>query len=385
MSSIAVISAAGVFTNPVQADVLFTQCSPSQQEELRAGLSDYFLDTKTFRHLALEPHNGTLRVSLKSRDTSNTLTIADDLELNIANEKIELPLSNGHTKTVLTVSKAEIIYALATKGRTTEFKGKSCSVGAFKDHVGLRQNIVAWAESLEWEWPEGGPAKWNKTFWNKGTPVNLDQTRQALWDVFSAQKSYSIGCYTASKLVYAHATLDYYHRVSKNPAHEKIVTDRLLSNNDPLTYIEPGAMWFFEEGQTEHDNARMGKLLKLELNVPQYNFIPGDWSYLLNTDPITYQKTGYEGSNAIYLGRGKFDDYYNDNNHSYTFKEKLHEVYQWRHHVFSRSRDVAKVQPLAPKDLVALSLPPSQGGLLFEHRAVPFLYGYEDLPAPPVD
>lgn len=126
-----------------------------------------------------------------------------------------------------------------------------------------------------------------------GTPtVPLDD---ALLDAFTQQAKYAIGCYTASKLTYAHGVLDYYARVLEHPAKAALVR-----------------------------------------GVPPRHFVPGDWAYLLNTDPVTYEKTGYEGSNAIYLGRGRFDDYYDDHNHSYTFEEKLDEVYQWRNGVFSR-------------------------------------------------
>ena len=32
---------------------------------------------------------------------------------------------------------------------------------------------------------------------------------------------------------------------------------------------------------------------------------------------MTYEKTGYEGSSALYLERDKFDDYYNDNDNDH--------------------------------------------------------------------
>ena len=112
----------------------------------------------------------------------------------------------------------------------------------------------------------------------------------------------------------------------------------------------------------------------METGVPPGHFVPGDWAYFLNTDPITYEKTGYEGSNAIYLGGNRFDDFYNDHDHSYTYEEKLDEVYQWRHEVFSRSRDADKVRPLTPKQLQDLSRSPSNGGLQLDYRVSPRLF-----------
>ncbi len=77
------------------------------------------------------------------------------------------------------------------------------------------------------------------------------------------------------------------------------------------------------------------------------------------------------GSNAIYLGRDLFDDYYGENNHAFTYVEKLDEVFQWRNGVFSRIQDAFKRKPLDPSDLERLSSSPNAGGLVEEWRLVP--------------
>ncbi len=120
--------------------------------------------------------------------------------------------------------------------------------------------------------------------------------------------------------------------------------------------------------------------MKIDHDVMPMNFVPGDWIYILNTDPVSYQKTGYEGSNAIYLGRNKFDDYYNDNHHSYTYFQKLNEVFQWRNGVFNRVRDAAKAKPLTQADIERLSKRPADGGLLKSIRVSPYFFAYEELP-----
>jgi hypothetical protein len=108
--------------------------------------------------------------------------------------------------------------------------------------------------------------------------------------------------------------------------------------------------------------------------------VPGDWAYIRNTDEATQSKTGYEGSNAVYLGGNRFDDFYDDHDHSYRYEEKLSEVYQWRNGVFSRSRDFAKVQRLTQADVERLGQSPEQGGLVLPYRVVPYFFGYEALP-----
>ena len=109
----------------------------------------------------------------------------------------------------------------------------------------------------------------------------------------------------------------------------------------------------------------------LQENVDGSSIVPGDWLYFLNTDAETYKKIGYEGSNAIYLGRNVFADYYNDNAHKYTFEEKIDGVYQWRNGVFSRSRDGHKATPLTESDYRKLERAPEEGGLILRTRLVP--------------
>lgn len=314
---------------------------------------------------------------------TNTLTLSKRPEMDIRDEALRLPMANGKTRKVVTVSKKEIALALMQHGRTTEFAGEACDAEAFIDHIGVRQNTVAWAEKLQWEWPDGTSATWNEKYWARGTPKAGYPLHEAMSDAFIDDKKYSIGCYTATKIVIVQGVLDYYHRVKKDAARTRLVSEHLLRDGEPLVYVEPGIMWNFEKDFEASEAARAGKLLKIYHKVPSNNFVPGDWSYFLNTDPVTYEKTGYEGSNAIYLGRNKYDDYYNDNDHAYTFEQKIDEVYQWRNEVFSRSRDAAKIRPLTPEHAQALTRTPAEGGLLNDMRAVPYAFGFEPLPFVP--
>lgn len=360
------------------------KCSAPTLARLEPELIAYFasvgVDTRLLTRTADKPDTLSYTLMPALAD-GNTLTLIDRPELGLRDALVELPAAKGTTRTVLTVSKGEIAYAMLQTGRATVFTGSACDVQALVDQVGIRQNTVAWAERLNWRWPEGGSAAWNKKYWNKGDLVKGMPLYAAVNDAFIHQDKYAIGCYTATKLVVLQGVLDYYQRVKKDPAGLALVQARLLQDGRPLSFIEPGLMWSFESTFTDYDRVREGKLLALQQGVAAKNFIPGDWAYFLNTDPVTYEKTGYEGSNAIYLGRDRFDDYYNDHHHFYSYKEKLDEVYQWRNKVFSASRDVAKVTPLSAVDLAKLSQTPEQGGLLLALRAVPHLFGYQPLPA----
>lgn len=361
------------------------ECSGRNIETLAEDVLSYFSSLGIAEKLIIQTRNvdqGFLEFTLADPlNTTDTLDLINRREFDLKEELVQLPSNTNRPKSVITVSRKEIVMAMLQRGRISRFSGSGCSVVALKDQVGIRQNIVAWADSVDWHWPNGGAATWNRKYWNHGNFKSHYPIQEALTDVFIRPEKYSFGCYTASKLVVLQGVVDYYRRIKHDPETSAIIEKRLLQDVDPLRHIEPGSMWFFETDATAEDMARPGKLLHLQRQIPANNFIPGDWSYFLNTDPTTYQKTGYEGSNAIYLGRGKFDDYYNDNNHSYTYKEKLNEVFQWRNHVFSRSRDTAKIVPLTAAELEKLSNSPDHNGLQLEYRAVPYQYGYEELPA----
>ncbi|MBY0576539.1 MAG: hypothetical protein K2P67_08110 [Gallionellaceae bacterium] len=363
-------------------------CDPGQLENIEAKVEAYMASLNVPPDLIVkksERANGVVVYTLNTpKDDFNTLDFRYRAEFQIKDDVVSLPVKRGKKKKLTTVSKKEILLALLQHGRLTEFKGKACDIRALKDHIGIRQNIVAWTENLNWVWPDGESAEWSKKYWKRGTPKRGFPLHEAVNDAFINQNRYSIGCYTATKLVVIQGALDYYHRIEKDTAQLKLLEDRLSIDKDPLVNIEPGIMWNFEESFDPQELNRPGKLLKIEYGIAPKNIVPGDWVYFLNTDPVTYKKTGYEGSNAIYLGRNKFDDYYNDNHHSYTFQQKLGEVYQWRNGVFSRSRDFEKIEPLTPEDIARLSKTPAKGGVLTDLRVFPYFFGYEELPDLPV-
>ncbi|MHB1291505.1 MAG: hypothetical protein ACYCY5_04865 [Sulfuricella sp.] len=368
---------------PTDEGIRFS-CKPGQLETIESSMETYLAS------LGIDPDwvvkkadrtNGVVVYTLNTpKEDSNTLNLKDWPELQIRDDIVSLPTKHGKTKKIQTVSKKEILLALLQHGRITEFKDGACDMEALKDHVGIRQNTVAWAENLNWVWPDGRPAKWNKKYWKRGTPKPGFPLHEALNDVFINQNQYSIGCYTATKLVIIQGVLDYYRRIKKDPEQQKLLENRLSIDKEPLVDIEPGKMWDFEKDFDPQKLNRPGKLLKIKYGVAPKNIIPGDWIYFLNTDPNTYKKTGYEGSNPIYLGRNKFVDYFNDNDHSYTYKQKVDEVYQWRNGVFSRFRDFAKIKPLTPQDIERLSKTPAEGGILTDIRVFPYFFGYEALP-----
>lgn len=358
-------------------------CAAAQRPRLEVDMAAYLkqLDIAP-RYVNMTGDANSVTYSLNTPvEDVDTLDLFDRPEYRLSDAVVRLPLKNGKSRAVSTSSEKEIVLALMQHGRLTDFGPSACDINALKDHVGVRQNIVAWAEVLEFGWPDGGAAKWNTKYWKHGTPTKGHALHIAVNDMFMNQSKYEIGCYTATKMVMVQGVLDYYHRIKKDPAMVRAVEARLSQDGEPLANVEPGRVWDFEAEFDSAERARPGKILGVQYGVSPKNFVPGDWAYLLNTDPVTYEKTGYEGSNAIYLGRNKFDDYYNDHNHAYSYRQKLHEVYQWRNKVFSASRDANKVQPLSAGDIERLSHTPAAGGIVLSLRIAPYQFGFETLPA----
>ncbi len=354
-------------------------CTPDQLRKIETDMAAYLKLLKIDASWIVKTRDasrGTLNYTLDTKeDDTSTVDLKNRKRYHIQDELVSMPLSNGKSKSVRVVSRKEIVLALFQHGRQTQLSAENCSADAFKDHVGIRQNTVLWAQRLEWGWPDGVPGSWNETYWNQGTPLPGVAMPDAFLDAFLNQKKYAYGCYAATKMVMIQGILDYYNRVSPNPKALSAVEARLNhGDNDPLVDAEPGQMWSFEHDYDPADGKTPGKVLTIQYGVAAKNFVPGDWNYFLNTDPVSYEKTGYEGSNAVYLGGGRFDDYYNDNNHSFTYREKLDEVHQWRNGVFVRPHDSANIKPIPEKDFETLGKSPASGGHLEDFRVFPYFF-----------
>ena len=120
--------------------------------------------------------------------------------------------------------------------------------------------------------------------------------------------------------------------------------------------------WSFEPDFDPKDASRPGKLLSIVHGVSPKNFVPGDWAYLLNTDPVSSQKLAMKAQMRSTWAAVVSMITTGENNHAFTYAEKLDEVFQWRNGVFSRRRDSARRQPLTPEDLEHLAIHRAKAG-----------------------
>jgi hypothetical protein len=356
---------------------LIFECGSDKLTQLNGQLVAYSkelgIDVSVYK---VDEGGGRLRLILKDPSVYGTLYLRWDPQYKITEERISLPGKKGLVE-FETVSRKEILLALMHEGRETLFKDAACDISALKDHVQIRQMIVAWSEHLHWSFPDGGPARWNERYWDQGNLKPKASLDEAMRDFFIHPDQCSVGCYTATKIVIIQGILDYFRRVKKDDAMADAIIKRLKSDDDVLVGIEPGAMWSFQKPINLEEQKRLGKLLKVQTQVAPMNFIPGDWVYFVNTDKDSSEKDGYEGSNSIYMGRASFDDFYNDNLHHYLYNEKIQNIYNWRNSVFSRSRDYQRMQTLSAEQLHQFGLSPEEGGFLLKNRAIPYFFGFE--------
>lgn len=359
-------------------------CPPASLAVVRAEMTAYLSELGIAPELVAsqrERPTGALRYVLRSRKSDDgTLDLHQRPELAITDEVVTLPGPGGKLRQQRTVSKKEILLAMLQRGRITEFAGAHCTLAALREHIAVRQNTAVWAERLNWQWPDGESAKWHRKYWRNGTPRPGVALHEAVNDAFMNQEKYSLGCYTAAKLVMMQGVLDYYRRIKKDFRQLRRIEARLLADREPLANVEPGRTWDFEADFDRRQGDRPGKILLLQYRVAARNFVPGDWVHIRNTDHVSYQKTGYEGSNPIYLGRNRFSDYYNDHAHAYSYREKLDQVFQWRNGVFSARRDAARARFLSERDIERLGAVPTKGGLVTDRRIVPQFFDGDPSP-----
>jgi hypothetical protein len=64
--------------------------------------------------------------------------------------------------------------------------------------------------------------------------------------------------------------------------------------------------------------------------IPHHYYVPGDRVWFKNPDPVSSNAPGYEGSWVIYLGGGRFSNFWK-RDAPYSLHGKALEVYHWRH------------------------------------------------------
>ncbi len=397
------LNAASILSENQKNGVLFN-CSKDEIAKLKVEMPKYMAELgidASFVNIKDSLDGSKLGFVLTTPDNdTNTVNLSKRKEYNIEDDIVELPTQktkktyttvteNGVSRvvpkyltiegkrSVHTVSKKEIALSLFQHGRLSEFNNEGCNIQAFKDQIGIRQNTAAWTEELSWGFPDGKGSAWNPKYWDDSPlPKRNTAPHVAINDIFMYPDKYSMGCYSASKVVMSQGLLDYYTRVRPDPEKLAKIEKAMLVDKAPLRDVEPGSAWDFIQSMTPEELIVPGKILTVKKGVAKDNFIAGDWSYIKNMDDKSSEKSGYEGSNAVYLGRGNFDDYYGEMpNKHYTFIEKINEVYQWQNGVFTYSESSQKkAKKLSLEEFDHILNSPEEGGILSRNRIEPKVY-----------
>ena len=130
------------------------ECGPGKLAQLNGQLNAYQqelgIDASVYK---VHQGESRLQVSLKDPSVYGTLYLRWNPQYGITEERISLPGKEGLLE-VETVSQKEILLALMHEGRETIFKGDACHIDALKEHIQIRQMIVAWSEHLHWSFPD---------------------------------------------------------------------------------------------------------------------------------------------------------------------------------------------------------------------------------------
>jgi hypothetical protein len=296
------------------------QCSPDKLQVIREAMNKYIATfgwPDSYIKTELSETDNTLTFQLEVPGHSpGTLTLAKDPALKIQDIKEKFTKESGKVEEYILPSETEIVAGLMQRGRTHEFKGNACSFDSFKEHVAIRQNTVRMARAADWQYG-GGYGRSNPKVWNMDWTVPYGKSScDAIKDAFVGDFRYEIGCTRACKLISAAGPFLYY--ANKSPEW-KGKMERLAAGA-PLSMISP----YYENGVRQSD----GKFLERHLDVDWKNWIPGDWGWIRNEDPISSNVGGQEGSNIIYGGGDKFVVYYR-NEQDRTFDRCVTRVYEW--------------------------------------------------------
>ena len=254
-----------------------------------------------------------LTFSLNTADSdTSTIDLFQRNEFGIKADLDPFTDRKGKTQNYEVASQKEIIASLLQHGRLSEFDKSFCTFEKFMEHVRLRQNIVKWGVRAMWSFPEDGVTKTNPKKWNEDWSLKPGvKSSDAIADAFIGDYNYEIGCTKACQKIMAQGILDFFKNVKK----DKAISEHL----DTITAPYPlDTMEMTVNGDSKKDMVKEGTLVDRHFKVPADHWVPGDWGWIKNPDDESAAENGLEGANIVYIGRGLFVVYY-ENDHDRTY------------------------------------------------------------------
>lgn len=98
----------------------------------------------------------------------------------------------------------------------------------------------------------------------------------------------------------------------------------------------------------------------LQQPLPMRYYVPGDRVWFRNPDEASADVVGFEGSWVVYLGQGRFTDFWRPQSH-YTLEHKCLEIYYWREAVVAAAASTS--EPQLDETIVWAKMAALQAGL----------------------
>ncbi len=336
-------------------------CSKDQIQKLEKEFNQLFssygwLGDPSLASLKTSTEGTQLNIHLNTPLTdTDTLTLHNRAEFKINPDIDRFVDRSGKKHDYKIADEKEIVASMLQRGRLFEFEKSFCSFEKFLEHIKIRQNIIRWGIRALWKFPEDG-SKTNTKLWASDWKLQPGvKSSEAIEDAFIGKLDYEMGCTKACQLILAQGILDYYKHVKKDLKMAEHLDE--ITSPTPLDTME---MWV--NGQSKKDMVKEGTLVDRHFKVPADHWVPGDWGWIKNPDDESAAENGLEGANIVYIGRGLFVVYY-ENDHDRTLDEGLVRVYRWR-------RDF-KEQPITADLIQSLRKDPREGGLLRDVRDFP--------------
>ncbi len=300
-------------------DGVVFECAPENLQAIKKRMLQLLTEEFKWPEKVFEVNeqDGKLQFRMREKST-DTRNLKANKDLNIKDESWEYTNGFGQDKKRYFASKKEIIAALLTRGRKTEFKADECTFDHFYDNVLMRQEVAKWAVrgNLYFPYNEDSKAQLNKKYWTKDLVVKKGMSPlDAINDIFEGTYNAQLGCTTAVKTLMMQGVFKHLSKAEDTKAQiEKI------AGNDPYVGAEPE-----KDGQ-----GLLSKYMLRQQNIPWNNWVPGDWGYFKNRDAESAKINGNEGSNSLYIGDGLFAHYYSSYGDHQDVDGMLKYVMGWR-------------------------------------------------------
>ena len=129
-----------------------------------------------------------------------------------------------------------------------------------------------------------------------------------------------------------------------------------LEHCNPPLYAQLQSMWGTHPIKSgKFHDVFLHEQGSMDAPLPPNFFVPGDRTWFRNPDEASADASGFEGSWVIYLGSGRFNNFWK-RDCPYTLTDKCLEIYHWRHGLFKDALGEERIDEEKVARLVGASM-----------------------------